>query len=48
MTDETFRLLAGDEKVHGRRKSKSFLHKDYAGYKKLINFTEKIFDKGFH
>ena len=26
---------------------KKFSSKDYAGYKKLVNFTEKIFDKGF-
>ena len=26
---------------------KKFSSKDYAGYKKLVNFTEKIFNKGF-
>ncbi len=26
---------------------KKFSEKDYEGYKKLVNFTEKIFDKGF-
>ena len=26
---------------------KKFNHDDYKGYKKLVNFTEKIFDKGF-
>ncbi len=26
---------------------KKFSSKDYEGYKKLVNFTEKIFDKGF-
>ena len=26
---------------------KKFSSKDFVGYKKLVNFTEKIFDKGF-
>ena len=26
---------------------KKFSSKDYSGYKKLVNFTEKIFNKGF-
>ena len=36
----------GDEKAM-ETQIKEFCLKDYAGYKKLVNFTEKIFDKGF-
>ena len=36
----------GDDKVM-EEQVKKFSSKDYAGYKKLVNFTEKIFDKGF-
>ena len=36
----------GDEKAM-EKQIKRFCLKDYAGYKKLVNFTEKIFDKGF-
>jgi phytoene desaturase len=43
--NETFNY-SGDEKVM-EEQIKKFSSKDYAGYKKLVNFTEKIFDKGF-
>ena len=36
----------GDDKAM-EEQVKKFSSKDYAGYKKLVNFTEKIFDKGF-
>jgi len=36
----------GDEKAM-ETQIKKFCLKDYAGYKKLVNFTEKIFNKGF-
>jgi len=36
----------GDNKAM-EEQVKKFSSKDYAGYKKLVNFTEKIFDKGF-
>jgi phytoene desaturase len=37
---------SGDNKTM-EEQVKKFSSKDYAGYKKLVNFTEKIFDKGF-
>jgi len=36
----------GDDKAM-EEQVKKFSSKDYVGYKKLVNFTEKIFDKGF-
>jgi phytoene desaturase len=36
----------GDDKAM-EEQVKKFSSKDYDGYKKLVNFTEKIFDKGF-
>jgi phytoene desaturase len=36
----------GDEKLM-EEQVKKFNSNDYNGYKKLVNFTEKIFDKGF-
>ena len=36
----------GDNKTMEEQVNK-FSSKDYAGYKKLVNFTEQIFDKGF-
>ena len=36
----------GDDKAM-EEQIKKISSKDYAGYKKLVNFTEKIFDKGF-
>jgi len=36
----------GDDKAM-EEQVKKFSSKDYAGYKKLVNFTEKIFNKGF-
>ena len=36
----------GDDKTMKEQVNK-FSSKDYAGYKKLVSFTEKIFDKGF-
>ena len=36
----------GDDKAM-EKQVKKFSSKDYVGYKKLVNFTEKIFDKGF-
>ena len=36
----------GDDKTMKEQVNK-FSSKDYAGYKKLVRFTEKIFDKGF-
>ena len=36
----------GDDKAM-EEQVKKFSSKDYEGYKKLVNFTEKIFDKGF-
>ncbi len=37
---------SGDEKSM-EREVKKFSDKDFKGYKKLVNFTEKIFNKGF-
>ena len=37
---------SGDEKSM-EEEVKKFSKKDYEGYKKLVNFTEKIFNKGF-
>ena len=42
---ETFNYN-GDNKAM-EEQVKKFSSKDYVGYKKLVNFTEKIFDKGF-
>jgi len=36
----------GDDKSM-EEQIKKFSSKDYDGYKKLVNFTQKIFDKGF-
>ena len=37
---------SGNERLM-EKEVKKFSEKDYEGYKKLVNFTEKIFDKGF-
>ena len=37
---------SGNEKSM-EREVKKFSDKDFKGYKDLVNFTEKIFDKGF-
>ena len=42
---DTFDYTGNDESME--KQVKKFSSKDYAGYKKLVNFTEKIFDKGF-
>ena len=42
---ETFDY-SGDDKAM-EEQVKKFSSKDYAGYKNLVNFTEKIFNKGF-
>ena len=42
---ETFDYSGSDKSM--REQVKKFSTEDYDGYKKLVNFTEKIFDKGF-
>ena len=42
---ETFDYNGDDKSMEDQ--VKKFNAKDYNGYKKLVNFTEKIFDKGF-
>ena len=42
---ETFDYSGSDKSM--REQVKRFSAEDYDGYKKLVNFTEKIFDKGF-
>jgi len=42
---ETFDYNGDDKSME--KQIKKFSSKDYIGYKKLVNFTEKIFDKGF-
>ena len=42
---ETFDYSGSDKSM--REQVKKFSTDDYDGYKKLVNFTEKIFDKGF-
>ena len=42
---ETFDYNGDDQAME--EQVKKFSSKDYSGYKKLVNFTEKIFDKGF-
>ena len=42
---ETFDYNGDDKSM--KEQVKKFCAKDYDGYKKLVNFTEKIFDKGF-
>ena len=42
---ETFDYNGNDKSME--EQIKKFSVKDYNGYKKLVNFTEKIFDKGF-
>ena len=42
---ETFDYNGDDKSME--EQIKKFSSKDYIGYKKLVNFTEKIFDKGF-
>jgi len=42
---ETFDYNGDDNAM--KEQVKKFSSKDYVGYKKLVNFTEKIFDKGF-
>ena len=42
---ETFDYNGNDKSME--EQIKKFSHVDYGGYKKLVNFTEKIFDKGF-
>ena len=42
---ETFDYNGDDKSME--EQVKKFSSKDYAGYKKLVNFTEKIFNKGF-
>ena len=37
---------SGDERLM-EKEVKKFSEKDYEGYKNLVNFTEKIFNKGF-
>ena len=37
---------SGNEKFNGKRNKKIF-KKDFKGYNELVNFTEKIFNKGF-
>ena len=34
-------------RIRWRKKLKKFQLKDFEGYNKLVNFTEKIFNKGF-
>ena len=43
--NETFDYNGDDKTME--QQVKKFSSKDYTGYKKLVNFTEKIFDKGF-
>ena len=45
MTDEL--LIIQAMKVRWKKKLRKFSEKDLRGYKNLVNFTEKIFDKGF-
>ncbi|MBA1338938.1 MAG: phytoene desaturase [Pelagibacterales bacterium] len=42
---ETFDYNGNDKSME--EQVKKFSSKDYSGYKKLVNFTEKIFNKGF-
>ena len=42
---ETFNYNGNDKSME--EQIKKFSSKDYSGYKKLVNFTEKIFNKGF-
>ena len=42
---ETFDYNGNDKTME--EQIKKFSSKDYSGYKKLVNFTEKIFNKGF-
>ena len=42
---ETFNYNGNDKSM--KEQIKKFSSKDYSGYKKLVNFTEKIFNKGF-
>ena len=42
---ETFDYNGNDKSM--KEQIKKFSSKDYSGYKKLVNFTEKIFNKGF-
>ena len=42
---ETFDYNGNDKSME--EQIKKFSREDYGGYKKLVNFTEKIFDKGF-
>ena len=42
---ETFDYNGDDKSM--KEQVKKFCAKDYDGYKKLVNFTEKIFNKGF-
>jgi phytoene desaturase len=44
--DKTYFDYSGDEK-NMEKEIQKFSKRDVSGYKKLVNFTQKIFDKGF-